>query len=381
MVVAVMSVLLCVSALLAALHGIRLYIAIRHQALLAVIPKAENVPSVSVCIPARNETHALTQCLERVLASDYEKVEILVFDDSSEDDTSMIIRSFAQAGVRFVAGTELPEGWLGKNHAFDVLANEASGSYIVFMDVDTVIAPSTIRRLVDVLETEKRSMMCVIPERADGWRLSVLFGHLRYFWELTVSSDTRPASASALWVIDRDVLLQEIGGMTTYRSTAAPEAAIAARLGPTRYRSLVSNTEISVLYEKKWQSQVETSKRLLYPRANGTTFGALVALSSLIFLNLPLFVVLSGFVFGWDILQLIAGVALGTGMVVYGMYTHTTWRHHWWAGILAWPAVILQELILFINSIQGYYRRTITWKGRPVSPYPRPLPSNQKQTL
>src|SRR5690606_15885888 len=134
-----------------------------------------------------------------VLASDYKKLEILVFDDSSTDDTSRIIRSFAQAGVRFVAGTELPEGWLGKNHALDVLSKEASGTYVLFMDVDTVIAPTTIRRLVDDVVYGKKTMVTVIPERADGWRLSVLFGHLRYFWELSVNSVSRPATASALW--------------------------------------------------------------------------------------------------------------------------------------------------------------------------------------
>lgn len=374
MVVAALGVLLLVSAWLEAWHGIRLYRSLRRFRFPAAMPASEELPSVSVCIPARNETHAMAECLERVLASDYSKLEILVFDDGSDDDTSMIIRSFAQAGVRFVAGTELPEGWLGKNHALDVLAKEASGTYVLFMDVDTVIAPNTIRHLVDSITSSEKTMLSVIPERADGWRLSVLFGHLRYFWELSVSSSQRLATASALWMIRRSVLLEELGGMEAFRSTAASEAAIATQLGESRYQSLISGKDIEVMYEKKWLSQVETSKRLLYPRANGTKFGALVALSSLLMLNLPLFALLSGFVIGWSYLQLIAGVTLFVGMMVYGMYARAMWRHAWWAGVLVWPLVVLQELILFINSLQGYYRKTITWKGRPVSPYPRSLP-------
>ena len=43
------------------------------------------LPSVSVCIPARNETHAMTECLERVLASDYEKLEIIAEDSDKND--------------------------------------------------------------------------------------------------------------------------------------------------------------------------------------------------------------------------------------------------------------------------------------------------------
>lgn len=333
------------------------------------------MPSVSVCIPARNETHAMAMCLERVLASDYKKLEILVFDDNSKDDTSVIIRSFAQAGVRFVAGTELPEGWLGKNHALDVLAKEASGTYVAFMDVDTIIAPTTIRRLVDTALASDKKMLSVIPERGDGWRASVLFGHLRYFWELSVNTTKQPASASALWMIERKMFLEELGGMDAFRSTAASESAIAALLGPSKYRALVSNQEIEVMYEKKWSSQVENSKRLLYPRANGTRLGALVALSSLLLMNLPLFVVLGGFFTGWSTLQVVAGLALFVGMMVYGIYTRSLWRHGWWLGMLCWPVVVLQELCLFLYSLQGYYRGTITWKGRSVLPYPRPLPA------
>lgn len=377
MVVASISALLLASACLEVWHGLRLYKTIRRDRPVVEAPPNDDVPSVSVCIPARNETHAMAECLERVLASDYKKLEILVFDDNSADDTSVIIRSFAQAGVRFVAGTDLPEGWLGKNHALDVLSKEASGTYVLFMDVDTIIAPSTIRHLVDRVLYGKKTMASVIPERGDGWRASVLFGHLRYFWELSVNTAKQPASASALWMIERDTLLHGLGGMASYRATAASEAAIAAQLGKERYQSIVSGTVIEVLYEKKWLSQIETSKRLLYPRANGTKFGALLALSSLLFLNLPLLVLLSGFLLGWSALQLTAGIVLFTGMMVYGIYTHSMWRHAWWVGILAWPVVILQELILFVNSLQGYYRGTITWKGRSVSPYPRPLPTER----
>src|ERR1700757_357867 len=86
----------------------------------------KDLPTVSVCISARNETHAMTQCLERVVASEYPKLEVIVLDDGSRDDTLLLIKSFAFAGVRFIEGKPLPEGWLGKNYAQSILANEAS---------------------------------------------------------------------------------------------------------------------------------------------------------------------------------------------------------------------------------------------------------------
>ena len=374
MVMILVSALLLAATSLELWHGLRVYSSIRRATSRAKAAPQIDPPSVSVCIPARNETHAMAECLERVLASDYKKLEILVFDDDSADSTSNIIRSFAQSGVRFVAGTAIPEGWLGKNYALDVLSKEASGTYVLFLDVDTIIAPTTIRRLVDEMLAGSKSMVSVIPERADGWRLSVLFGHLRYFWELSVNTTNQPAAASAVWMIDRGVLLNELGGLEAYRATAATESAIAARLG-ARYRCLVSTPEIEVFYEKKWSSQAETSKRLLFPRASGTLAGGLLALSSLLLLNVPLTLFLSGFIVGWSSLQVAAGISMVVGMLLYGIYTHTMWRKAWWAGALCWPIVVAQELFFFIDSMQGYYRHTITWKGRPISPYPRPLPT------
>ena len=92
------------------LTGIRIVSALQRYRYTTVSFDSLEPPTVSVCIAARNERNALTQSLERILASNYERQEILVLDDASEDDTSLVINSFAHAGVRFIPGRELPEG-------------------------------------------------------------------------------------------------------------------------------------------------------------------------------------------------------------------------------------------------------------------------------
>ena len=328
-----------------------------------------DLPAVSVCIPARNETHAMTQCLERVLASDYEKLEIIVYDDRSKDDTSILIRSFAHAGVRFVPGTSLPEGWLGRNHALDVLAKEASGSYLLFMDVDTFIRPTTISQLVNYALGEKVEMVSVIPSRSDTWRASVIFGHLRYFWGLILSREAAPATATALWIIARHKL-DALGGLTPYRSNVQPESQLAAILGTRAYHCLVSDKVLGVTYEKKWRSQMETARRLLYPMTGGSWWRGLGATMLLLVLNLPFFTVLSGLFMDWTIVHAKALWLLLAFMALYGLYTNRVWHSKWWLGGLLWPIIIFQELILLILSIWGYARGTITWKGRPIKAAP-----------
>lgn len=327
---------------------------------------AVDAPSVSVCVPARNEMRAMTECLERVLASDYKKMEIVVFDDSSTDDTSVLVRSFAHAGVRFVPGVKLPEGWLGKNHALDILAQEASGSIVIFLDVDTYIRPTTISQLVSYTLTENVDMVSVIPRREDAYRASVLFGHLRYFWELILSSSKAPAAASSLWLIRREVLAK-LGGMAKVKANVAPESALAQLLGTTRYHCLVGTSALGVAYEKKWHSQVETGRRLLLPKAKGYWYGSWLALSGLLFLNFPTFALVSVLFTGWMPFHSLALALFISSIVIYSIYTSKMWGKGWWLGAVLWPVVILQELMIFLASVWGYARHTITWKGRPVA--------------
>lgn len=356
--------------LLVVVAAVRLQHALNEFKIKKNYTAALEAPSVTVCIPARNETHAMTQCLERILASDYKKLEIIVFDDSSLDDTSVLIRSFAHVGVRFVPGTQLPEGWLGRNHALEVLAREASGTYVIFMDVDTSIQPTTVSQLVGCMMTENLTMVSVLPGRSDTWRASALFGHLRYYWEVLLARPAMPAVSSSLWMIKRKVLLQTIGGFAAHRSEVQPESHIAAIIGQLSYRCLLGGSSVGVMYEKKWQSQAETSRRLLFPKVGGRWYGAVVGLIMLLAMNLPTAAVLSGLVFGWEYVQVAGLWFISLGMALYGFYLSRIWQNRWWLGGLLWPYLILQETVFFILSVWGYARHTITWKGRSIDASP-----------
>jgi len=51
-------------------------------------------PSVSVIIPARDEAHVIARCLHSVFTCDYppDKLEVIVVDDLSKDDTPQIVQ-------------------------------------------------------------------------------------------------------------------------------------------------------------------------------------------------------------------------------------------------------------------------------------------------
>ena len=326
-----------------------------------------DLPSVSVCIPARNETHAMTQCLERVIASTYPKLEIIVLDDSSGDNTSILIKSFAHAGVRFVEGSALPEDWLGKNHALDGLYREASGSLVLYMDVDTHIRPDTIEQLVAYMTNEKADMISVMPRRHDVWRTSVFFGTLRYLWELLLHRRSAPAVASSAWMIRRSVL-SGMDGFVSMKTHIQPEATLAARsMATNAYRFLISTPLIGVSYEKKWQSQIDTSIRLLFPVLGGRVLRAFVALLVMLTLLLPALMVLSGLFVEWTLTQTMGLWYLAVSAALYALFLAKLWDKAWWLGALLWPVVLAQECVLLVISTIRYIRGTVTWKGRPVT--------------
>lgn len=328
-------------------------------------------PSVSVCIPSRNETHAMTECLEKVIASTYPKFEIIVSDDHSHDNTPTLIKSFAHEGVRFVKTDQLPAGWLGKNHTLQHLANEASGSIILFLDVDTRIEPETIEELVAYMVNQSADMVSVLPRREDGWRFSTIFSPLRYFWELLFHSKTAPASSSNAWMIKKDVLAS-LEGFNNYRHAIQPETSIAADISRSgTYRFLIGTSMIGVNYEKKWRSQISTSVRLLYPLSGGRLIGGLLAMSGLVLLTLPLLYCLKGVMFGWGVEQWISLSIIGMYQILYGVYTFHVWKKGWLIGALLWPLIIVQETLAMIVSIERYIRGAVTWRGRPISIKPR----------
>lgn len=359
------------AAVIAVFFAIKLSYAFKHFAMKQLMSGPallEELPSVSVCLPARNEKDAMTQCLESVIASTYPKLEIIVLDDSSGDNTSILIKSFAHAGVRFVEGAPLADGWLGKNHALQELLEEASGTYVLFMDVDTHIAPDTIGQLVAYAQQQEAKMVSVLPRRYDGWRTSALLSTLRYFWTLVFHRRASPAVASSAWMIERDTL-RTMEGIMPHKATIQPEAEIAKQLSARNaYRFLVGTPLLGLGYEKKWRSQVDTSIRLIFPQLRHN-YGLVAGACTLLLIMLcPFVVVLSLFFVPYNpILHTLATIEALVFVTMYTMFAYTVRRKGWWLSGLLWPIVAIQELVLIVISTVRYTQKKVTWKGRPIT--------------
>ena len=348
----------------------KLRYAYRHFKMKSLLTNARSIdamPSVTVCIPARNENHAMTDSLQRVIASNYPKLEVIVLDDLSGDGTSALIKAFAHEGIRFVEGSPLPQEWLGKNHALQGLLKQASGTYVLFMDVDTRLSPDSIEQLVAYTLQEDATMVSVLPRRADGPRASILFSPLRYFWEIMFHRRTAPATSSGAWMIHRQTLLDKWQGFTQFKDAIQPESRLSAVLMASgQYRFLIGTELLGISYEKKWSSQIGTSIRLLLPLLGGKTVHVIIAALDLLIASMPLWIILAGFIFGWGVHQIIAGIFYILFAGLYAFYARKVWNAGSIIGGLLWSYVVIQEAVLVVLSAIRYAQNAVTWKGRHV---------------
>ena len=62
---------------------------------------------------------------------DYKKIEIIVVNDRSTDNTGKVLENIQREypRLKILTISDLPDGWLGKNNALHQGATEAKGEY------------------------------------------------------------------------------------------------------------------------------------------------------------------------------------------------------------------------------------------------------------
>jgi glycosyltransferase involved in cell wall biosynthesis len=104
-------------------------------------------PLVSVIIPCYNGARWLSATLESALAQTWPRVEIIVVDDGSRDESLAIARGFANQEVRVES---IPNS--GASAARNRGLALARGDYLQFLDADDLLSAEKIERQVRRLE-------------------------------------------------------------------------------------------------------------------------------------------------------------------------------------------------------------------------------------
>jgi chlorobactene glucosyltransferase len=344
-------------------------------------------PTLTVGIPARNETEDLESCVQSLIASDYPKLEIIVLDDCSQNKrTPEIMRQFAQDGVRFIAGKVPPEEWLAKNYAYYQLSKEANGELLLFCGVDTRFEASSLRLMVELLRERKKSMLSVIPANKlpAHWSLvSLMVQPGRYAWELFLPRRwlNRPPVLSTCWLIASKTL-KEAGGLPAVRRKNSVESYF-ARYAATHddgYSFIQSTSQIGLRSEKNFIDQRDTAIRTRYPQLHRRPeLAGLLSLTELYVVSGPLILSLIGFVEHWWGLVFLSLSTVLLLNIAFTRIVSLTYRKFLFRGCWLVPFAILYDVGLLNYSMWQYEFGEIIWKGRNVClPVMRAIPGLPK---
>ena len=120
--------------------------------------------SLTVLVPVYNEEKFVEQSLKRLLVLDQspylEKVQVVVVDDCSKDNTDAVLMKFRSKTSQF--NTKIPFDWVflrhekngGKGKAIQTALENAVGEVSIIHDADLEYFPEDILRMVPLFVTE-----------------------------------------------------------------------------------------------------------------------------------------------------------------------------------------------------------------------------------
>jgi glycosyltransferase involved in cell wall biosynthesis len=185
---------------------------VEHQGELAQNHSAQ--PLVSILIPAHNAQEWIADTIRSAIAQTWPRIEVIVVDDGSTDETLAIARQFESPCVRVVT-QENQGAAAARNTAFSL----SHGDYIQWLDADDLLSPDKIAVQMNVVQKNGDSKQL----------LSCAFGRFLYrrqhaeFVRTELWKDLSPAEwlyrklgqnlymQTATWLVSRE--LTEVAGL------------------------------------------------------------------------------------------------------------------------------------------------------------------------
>ena len=152
---------------------------------------------VSVIVPVFNMSKYLDRCVKSILGQTYGKLEVILVDDGSEDDSGEICDRYAAVDDRVKVIHKQNAGLgLARNSGLDI----ASGDYVTFIDADDYVGNTRIQHMLEMI-IKNCADTCITgytQETADARKISYInkfFG--RCFDHSGVMKDIMPRICGA----------------------------------------------------------------------------------------------------------------------------------------------------------------------------------------
>lgn len=123
-------------------------------------------PLVSIGIPTYNDGLFLREAVFSALTQSYRRIEVVVCDNASTDDTEEIIRKIDDPRLRYIRNNTN----LGMVNNFRRVLSKSKGKYICFLGSDDLLEPEFVSWTVNVLETHHQCVFAFTGVRLFGTR-------------------------------------------------------------------------------------------------------------------------------------------------------------------------------------------------------------------
>ena len=135
----------------------------------------ENKPMLSIIIPVYNVENYLKQCIDSVLAQNYNNIEIILVDDGSTDSSGSICDEYAEKDKRIKVIHKKNEGqFIARQTGLEL----STGDFCIFLDSDDYWEPYLIKKLQYIINKYQCDM--IIFNKKDVFENTVIEGQLPF---------------------------------------------------------------------------------------------------------------------------------------------------------------------------------------------------------
>ncbi len=123
-------------------------------------------PDVAIIFAAKDEEREIEAAVRSMLQIEYPNLKYTAVNDRSTDRTGEILEqlAFEDPRLQVVHIDELPEGWLGKNHALHQAAQATNSDYLLFTDADVSFDSECVKRAVAYSEHHHVDHLAMFPK-------------------------------------------------------------------------------------------------------------------------------------------------------------------------------------------------------------------------
>ena len=324
---------------------------------------------VAAIVPARNEEVSIAACITS-LAAQPEIVEIIAINDQSSDRTAEILHGLAKniSHLRVIDAPAPPAGWVGKNHAVSLGAQQATSPWLLFTDADAVLLEGAIAKAIALATEKDAALISFSPEQElQTWyeRVLIPFVYLRlaqrFSFDEINDTASKAAAANGQFLLIQRQTYDAVGGHAAIHGAVLEDVALARRVKSAGCRIWFASGFgiVRVRMYRSFSAMWEGWKKNLFQLMGGSTGSVFAEFES---------------AFPWMILViLIIGIKLPVAMfagvillllrqVSYGMALS---RNHFPFKYIIYylPAIFLYAGVLWASH-ESYAKGKVTWKGR-----------------